>query len=872
MKIIDVKIFCGKNIYSHKKCIRMDLDLEGYAETSSAQIPEFTTKLIEMLPELRKHRCGIDVEEGFLIRLKEGTYLAHISEHIILALQNIVGSDVAYGKAREIQDERYYIVFEYESSELAVKAAKLAVDIINSLIYGGFINIDARIKELETTYIRSMLGPTTKRICEIANEKGIPYTRISNRSLVCLGYGVNTKYIEASITNETSTVGVDISMDKMLTKNILSMHEIPVPKGFLIHSTLELLLKAKEISYPIVLKPQYGNQGRGVFVNIKNSKEALRIFNKLKKEYESIILEEYITGDDFRVLLVDYKVVAVSKKYKPMVIGNGKNTILELIKIINKDPLRGREHEKPMSTIKIDEELITSISKNGYSLNMILERGKILELRESANISTGGFSEDKTDIISKENIEICERAARAINLNICGLDICAKDISKSIYEYDGYIIEVNACPGTRMHEYPKIGRKRNVSEKIIDMIYKNGYKDIPIISVTGTNGKTTVTRLISYIMEKAKYNIGMAVTGGIYIKGKKIVAGDTTGPISARSVLLNPEIDAAVLETARGGLIREGLFYNEADVGIITNITNDHIGIDGINTLEELAHAKSLVIECVKKNGTVVFNADDEYSMKIKNRATCSEEILFSRDKNNIFIKESIEKGNTVVYEESGKIKIVSNGNSEILIDTKNIALTAKGLLEFNIENAMAAICGLLAVKVDKKVIVEGLEEFNSDYKNNPGRFNIFNIQERNVILDYGHNVEGFKVVSKSIEKFKGTKIGIIGMPGDRKDEDIKEIAQISMSIFDKIYIKEDINKRGRKPGEVSKIIDNELRKNGYKKKDIKIISDEERALEKAFDESSKGDTIIIFCDDYEKIANFVRNKTSEELREEIMA
>ncbi len=869
MKIIDVNIFEGRNIYSHKKCIRMDLDLEGYCETPSNKIEGFNKTLLKLLPELKTHRCGIDEERGFLIRLQEGTYLAHICEHMIIALQNRIGINAAYGKAREIQGDKYYIIYQYEYKNTALEAARLAIDIINTITKGNSFNLKPRIEALKETLANEQLGPSTLAICSEAKKRGIPILRLGEKSMFQLGYGKHNKIIEATICSETSGTSIDIACDKLLTKELLSGQCIPVATGSKVQNSLDLLLKAENIGYPIVVKPTYGNQGKGVFVNIKNEKQALEAYNILIKDYKDIMIEKFITGRDYRVCMVDGEVAAVSERIPPYVVGNGASTVKQLISEVNKDERRGKGHEKPLTKVKMDEALTAHISKYGYALNSILPDGTKLTLRENANLSTGGIAIDCTDLICKENIEICKRAAKAIGLNICGIDICCNDISVPLEE-QGSIIEINAAPGIRMHHYPYSGKRRNVAGAIVDMMFKDGNSSIPVVSVTGTNGKTTTTRLIAHTLSLRGHNVGMTTTGGIYIGNKCIHKGDTTGYLSAMTLLMNKEIDAAVLETARGGIIKKGLAYDLADVAVITNITEDHLGLDGIDTLEELASVKALVGEAVKNEGYVVLNADDSMSRTIVNRMK-SKIIFFSKDKENDLLRENINRGGYGIYSDNGYIYVEKGGNSVPLGKINNISITIKGKLKYNVENSMAACAALVGIGVDYATIRKGLTSFQSNEEQNPGRFNMYSVNGATVILDYAHNIEGYKAVLEGAKAIKHKRfIGIIGVPGDRLDSNILQVGNIAGSYFNYIYIKEDEDKRGRKSGEVAKLLEKGVLDSGFNSKNIKTVLNESEALEDAIYSSKPGDLVIVFFEKFEPLVNLVKDKIRCEQEEKI--
>jgi cyanophycin synthetase len=869
MKIIDVNIFEGRNIYSHKKCIRMELDLEGYCETPSNQIQGFNKRLLELLPELYKHRCGIDEDMGFVKRLEEGTYLAHICEHSIIAIQNMIGINIKYGKARVIEGDRYYIIYQYEYVNTALEVGKLAVDIMNTLIKNLDFDLAPRLEELKEILLNEQLGPSTLAICEEAKKRGIPVLRIGERSMFQLGYGKHSKMIEATICSETGGLAVDIACDKLLTKDLLSNQCIPIAQGGKVQNSLDLFLKAESIGYPIVIKPRYGNQGKGVFVNIKNEKQALEAYNILSKNYNDIMIEKFIVGRDFRACVVDGKVIAVAERIPPYVIGDGISTVKELIDELNKDERRGRGHEKPLTKIKFDEALNAYIGKNGYDMNSVPPKDYKLTLRENANLSTGGIAIDCTDIICEENIEILRRAAITVGLNICGIDVCCNDISKPLTQ-GGAIIEINAAPGIRMHHYPYMGESRNVAGSIVDMMFKEK-KSVPLVAVTGTNGKTTTTRLISHTLSLLGHNVGMTTTGGIYVNNKCISTGDTTGYRSAMTLLMNKELDAVVLETARGGIVRKGLAYDLADVGVITNIAEDHLGLDGINTLEDLAKVKALVGEAVKDDGYTVINADDEMSKTIVDRMK-SNIIFFSKSKDNPLLRANIEKGGYGIYCYNNFIYVEKDDNAVPISKIENVSITMNGKLKYNIENAMAACAALVGLKVDYSVIRKGLTTFQCNEEQNPGRFNMFDVNGVSVVLDYGHNMDGYRAVVESIKAMCSKRIiGVIGVPGDRLDSNIFQVGKIAGENFDYIYIKEDIDKRGRKPEEVAKILESGVMTSSFNSNNVEIILDEVEALNKAIDNANPGDLVIVFFEEYEPLLSLVKEKIKAAAEEKIV-
>ena len=736
---------------------------------------------------------------------------------------------------------------------------------INSLIKSSPINFNGRLQEIKQTLQRETIGPSTKSICDAAKNYGLPVTELGKSGIYQIGYGKQGRIIEAAISNKTNCVGVDISCDKFLTKQLLDIQNIPVAEGRKVFNIIGLLREAEFIGYPVVIKPQYGNKGKGVMLNLKNEKELIKAYTSLLKITKDIIIEKYVKGNDYRICVVDYKVVAASLRVVPFVIGDGKSNIKALINILNNDPLRGQDHEKPLTTIKFDKELCNCLYRQNMSLDYIPNKGEKVILRENANLSTGGIAVDCTDDVCDENIDYCIRAAKALGLDICGVDICTEDISIPIDKQNGIVMEVNAAPGIRMHHFPSQGKKRDVGKAIVDMLYEGRPSNIPVISVTGTNGKTTTTRMIGHVLKMMGMTTGITSTDGIYINDKCIHKGDDSGFNSAKTLLLNRDVEAVVLETARGGLVRRGLAYDLADVAVITNITNDHLGLDGIDSMEDLMFVKSLVGEEVKENGYTVINADDKYSKRILDRISC-EKIYFSKSKDNELIKENINDGKIAVFIEDNNICVINNHRKYLIMSIDELPISYNGILTYNIENAMAACAALVGLNIDYCMISKGFSDF-MPCDDNEGRFNMFEYYGRKVILDYGHNIEGYKAVLSCINKLKTKNrlIGVVGVPGDRQDNVIKEIGEICCEYLDEIIIKEDKDRRGRSIGEVSQLLKISMLKNSNKK-NVKVYLDEVDALEYAIKISKKDDIIIVFYENIEPLLNYINNNEQERI------
>ncbi len=861
MEIRDIKVYRGRNIYSHNRVIKLTVDLGVYADIPTINIPGFNQKLLQYLPGLKNHRCSMERPDGFIQRLSEGTYLAHVIEHCAIEILNALGHDINFGQARDIDGTAYAIVYGFRDQISGVEAGKLAVRLVDALIVNRELDLNGELDVIASKSIESNLGPSTKAIAKAALDREIPVTQVGNSSILQLGYGKYSKRIEATITDNTSCVAVDIACDKLLTKELLGNVGIPVPEGGICTNLDEAMAIVQRLGKAVVLKPQRGNQGKGVSTDLRASRDIEKAFEYAKEFDDSVIVEEFIEGRDYRVLVIDNKVIAVAQRIPAHVVGNGQNSIEELIYIENSTPNRGKCHEKPLTKIEIDDVTIDILQKQGYDLKSIPKGNEKVLLKPGSNLSTGGIAIDCTDKIHPQNRELAIRAASTIGLDIAGIDITCKDISIPIAKGTGGVIEVNAAPGLRMHLYPSRGKSRDVGRDIVDMLYPKGVPhSIPIISVTGTNGKTTTVRMISHIFKVYGHSVGMTTTEGIYIDDKLLMGGDTTGPLSAQMLLSNRDIDIAVLETARGGIIRSGLGYDLTDVGILTNISKDHLGLDGIYTLEDLLHVKSLVVEAIKDSGYAILNADDPIVIRAVPNIRANI-IYFSTHANNIFVHRHLAKGGTSVFVKDGTITIGVGEQVKQGVYIPQVPATFGGKLTHNVENTLAAVSAAYALKVPIATIRKAMYSFYSDEIQNPGRFNIFSIRDFRIIIDYGHNIAGYLTVLETVKKMGATRlIGIIGVPGDRDDGAIAEIGKISGEVFDRLIIKEDTDLRGRHKGEVAKLLKLGALSSGIANDQISIIYDEEDALKFAISRAMAGDLIVIFYEKLKPILNIIKN------------
>ncbi|HHT65774.1 MAG TPA: cyanophycin synthetase [Clostridiales bacterium] len=866
MLIRELKAYNSRNIYSHQKVIKMIVDLEKWDNIPTNQIPKFNQRLLELLPGLAAHYCSLGYEGGFKRRLDEGTYLAHVIEHSALEILNQVGQPVSFGQARRIKNTSCYtIVFAQREEHAGLEAGKTAVQMVKAITTDTTFDITERLNRIQELSWKFGLGPSTRAIADAALDRGIPVTRIGKGSIIQLGYGKYHKKIEGTLTDNTSCISVDMACDKTVTKELLEQAGIPVPKGGVCRTIKEAIQTAEEIGYPVVLKPVNGNQGKGVSLNIQCPEEIPEAFRIAAAFSENILVEEYINGNDYRILVVGNQVSAVSLRIPANVIGDGRHTIAQLVELKNKDERRGEDHERPLTKIKLDEISMAILKKQGYLPDSIPKKGIRVYLKMSGNLSTGGEAVDYTDRIHPDNQQIAIRAAKIIGLDIAGIDIKCKNIDKPLTLGQGAVIEVNASPGIRMHLYPSKGKVRKVGNAIVDMLFPYGSKhSVPIVSVTGTNGKTTTTRMISHILKTRGMRVGMTTTDGIYIDDNCIMKGDTTGPASAKMLLTDKSIDVAVLETARGGIIRSGLGYDLADIGVLTNISEDHIGLDGVNSLEDMLHVKSLVIEAVKSNGHVVLNADDQMVVQAAGHSKASI-IYFSLQEDNLIVHKHISDGGIAVFLKDNYITLATGNGLLKSLSIIQVPSVYGGKLKYNIENCLAAFSAAYALNIPLQIIERALTSFYCNEIHNPGRFNIFNIRDFRVVVDYGHNLAGYASITEAVKKMGGSRlIGIIGAPGDRSDSSIHSMGKIAGKSFHQIIIKEDRVLRGRQAGEVSHLLMKGVLSSGLPKHAVTMIRNEDEALRAAIQNAAAGDIIVVFYEDLECIMNIINQETTK--------
>jgi cyanophycin synthetase len=852
MKILSINAMKGPNYWSVRrhKLIVMVLDLEEMEQRPSNTIDGFKIRIETMFPAMFEHRCSVGTPGGFFERVEEGTWMGHIIEHIALEIQTMAGMDVGFGRTRDYGESGVYnVVFAYMEEKVGRYAAQAAVNICEALIEGKAYDLSSDIQEMRELRENERLGPSTGSIIEEAEARGIPWIRLNKYSLCQLGYGANQKRIQATVTSETSSIGVEIACDKEDTKYLLEQAEVPVPRGEIIRRESSLKEACDYVRYPLVVKPVGGNHGRGITVNVKTYEDAVVAFAAAKEVSAAVIIEKFVVGDDYRILVINHKLVAAAKRTPAHVIGDGKSSVQQLVDEVNKDPRRGYGHENVLTQITINDLTKTIIAAKGYTLESVIAAGERLVLKDTANLSTGGTAEDITDIVHPSNISMSERISKIIDLDICGIDIMTNDITQPLEETGGAVLEVNAAPGFRMHLAPTSGLPRNVAAPVIDKLFPKGSNGrIPIVAVSGTNGKTTTTRLIAHMAKMTGKRVGYTTTDGVYIQNRLLMKGDCTGPASAEFVLRDPTVNYAVLECARGGLLRAGLAFGKCDVGIVTNVAADHLGLKGIHTLEQLAKVKGVIPETVLPEGYAILNADDPYVYEMRRNIECNL-ALFSMDENNPHVKALQRKGGISAIYENGFVTICRGEWKMRVMKAEDIPLTFGGKAKFMIQNVLAAVLAAHVQGMSIEDMKVALESFIPSASLTPGRLNMFKFKDFTILLDYAHNPAGMRALKDFTDQIEATlKVGIIAGIGDRREEDTNEMGAIAAEMFDEVIIRQDKNLRGKSEQEIIKMLhDGILAKDPNKK--TTIIPSEREAILHAVRNATKG-SLIVLCSD----------------------
>ncbi len=871
MKILSSNVYVGPSVYAHFPTIRHVVDIGILEQWPSVKLGEnFINRLIEVLPGLSGHGCSYGEPGGFIRRLKEdeGTWIAHIWEHVCIELQCMAGTDVSFGKTRGNGEEgQYNMVYEYTQRDVGLEAGQLGRSLLISLMpeevqsqLDTKLADDFDFAEELNAFIRfaqrKAFGPSTGSLVQAAEDRGIPWLRLNQYSLVQFGHGKYQQRIQATITSQTNHIAVEISCDKEDTHNLLSDLGLPVPQQRMIYSESQAVRAAQRIGYPVVLKPLDANHGRGVSINLTTPEQIIEAFHHAKEHGKSraVLVESFLTGFDHRMLVVNGDLVAVAKRVPGHVVGDGKNTIGQLVDIVNEDPRRGVGHEKVLTRLEFDKQANRLLEEADLTTESVLPEGEIFYLCSTANLSTGGTAIDLTDVVHPDNKAMAERAIKAVGLDIGGVDFLTADITQSYKDAGGGIVEVNAAPGFRMHVAPSEGKPRDVSGKVMEMLFPLGTPSrIPVAGITGTNGKTTTSRMLSHILKTAGHCVGMTSTDGVYIDGHLTVKGDMTGPVSSKIVLRDPTVDIAVLETARGGILRSGLGYRESDVAAVLNVQEDHLGLRGVDTVEQLAEVKRIVVEVAKD--TAVLNADDPCCLKMADHTKAKHICYVTVNPGHGLVREHIRSGGRAVVLEKGingdMITIYDNGAHIPLLWTHLMPATLEGKAMHNVQNAMFAAAMAYSLGKTLDDIRHGLRSFNTTFFQAPGRMNVYDQHSFRVILDYAHNKDGIRYMSELASKLEvqGKRVAVLAGPGDRRDQDIVDIAKAAADHFDIFICKADDNRRGRGHDEVPSMMRDALLNYGIKDEAILLIPDETEAVDKALSLGAADDLVMIFGD-----------------------
>ena len=866
MRILNRNVYVGPSHYAKFPVIRLELDLGALEQWPTGKLGNgFIDGLLVALPGLSEHGCSYREPGGFIRRMREGegTWLGHVLEHVAIELQNVAGEDVTFGKTRSISDDRpgvYSVVYEYAQREEGIAAGELALKLLDSLLPADLrtaTDDSWNWEEERDGFIRyaqrRALGPSTMSLVRAAEERGIPWLRLNQQSLVQLGHGKYQQRIQATVTGRTPHIAVELASDKEETNKILGSLGLPVPRQELVTSQTDALKAARRLGGPVVLKPYNGNHGRGITINVTGEDEIRAGFEAAREHSRSVIVETYLAGDDHRLLVVNGELIAATRRTPGHVVGDGRRTVAELVEVVNSDPRRGVGHEKVLTKLKLDREAELMLERKGYTADSVPPAGETVPLRSTANLSTGGTATDVTDIIHPDNRAMAERAVRAVGLDVGGVDFLSTNIAESYKSIGGGICEVNAAPGFRMHIAPSEGTPRDAAGPVIDMLFPPGTPSrVPIAAVTGTNGKTTTARMLAHIAKMAGYTPGLTTTDGVYIDGARTVEGDMTGPVSARMVLADPQIDLAVLETARGGLVRSGMGVGEVDVGAVINVASDHLGLKGIDTLEQLAEVKRIVVEVARE--CAVLNADDPNVMKMSAYTDAKVICYVTMNPSHPLVREHIRAGGRACALEAGvnghMITLYDKGSHIPLLWTHLIPATLEGRAMHNVQNAMVAAAMAFSLGIKLDAIRHGLRTFDTTFFQAPGRMNVFSEHPFKVIMDYAHNAHAVAVMADFAQRLDaGRRIVVVAGPGDRRDEDLREIANAVAGKFDHYICRRDDSLRGRDGDEVPRIIATALRAAGVAEAAITAIPDEQQAVDAALRMGRPGDLVLVFAD-----------------------
>jgi cyanophycin synthetase len=883
LRILETRVYRGPNYWAYDKAVHLLVDLGSLEDWPTDALPGFTDELLRLLPGLVDHTCGVGRRGGFVERLREGTWLGHVAEHVALQLQREAGGEQRRGKTRGAgRRGRYNVIYGYSDDRVGVAAGHLAVRLVNHLVEPDpGLDFDAELERFILQAERTAFGPSTQAIIDEAAARDIPWLRLNDYSLVQLGQGVYQQRIRATMTSKTGSLAVDVAGDKEQTNRLLAAAGLPVPKAVSVRDVDEAVAAARRIGFPVVVKPLDGNHGRGVQLDLGSEEEVAAAFPAAQAEARRgwVVVERHVAGEDYRVLVVGGKMVAVAERVPAHVTGDGTRTVAQLVEETNADPRRGVGHEKVLTRVRVDDAAVELVRAQGFELDDVPPKGTTVKLTLTGNMSTGGISIDRTDEAHPDNVEIAEEAARVVGLDVAGIDFIVPDIAEPVRETGGAIVEVNAAPGFRMHTHPTVGEPQYVAKPVVDLLFPPGSPSrIPIVAVTGTNGKTTTARMIAHIFKGMGRQVGLTTTDGILIDERLVVAADASGPRSARMVLQNPRVDFAVFEVARGGILREGLGYERNDVGVVLNVSSDHLGMRGIDTLRQLAAVKQVVVEAVPRDGHGVLNADDPLVAAM--RRHCSGGLVyFSMEDGNELVDAHCRRGGRAIVLEDGRlgegIVLRQGRRSTLIAPTGAVPATFGGRARMNVANAMAAAAAALAAGAHVHDIRAGLRSFTTSYEVAPGRLNMFEVDGFRVLVDYCHNAAGMRMLGDFVDRLaeppKGgdvvarRRIGVIASPGDRRDKDIRELGEVAADHFDALLVREDRNLRGRQPGEVAELVAAGVRAavaRGARCRSLEVVADEMAAAKLALDRANPGDLVVLCADRVDEIVDELQSRT----------
>jgi len=890
LRVLSQRVYRGPNVWSYEQAIHLVVDLGILEEYPTDLLPGFTERLVELLPGLQRHTCSIGTPGGFVQRMQDGTWLGHVAEHVALQLQQEAGHDLRRGKTRSVRGKagQYNVILGYIDETVALAACELAVRLVNDLVeHDEAFDFEAELDAFLRLAQRQAYGPSTMAILEEAVSRDIPWQRLNRGSLVQLGQGVHAKRFRATMTSLTGALAVDIASDKDLTAQLLASAGLPVPKSELVRDVDAAVAAARRIGYPVVVKPLDGNHGRGVCLDLRDEQDVRESFPIAQDQSRrgSVMVESFVTGKDYRCLIIGGRMQAIAERVPAHVVGDGEHTVAELVDITNEDPRRGVGHEKVLTKIKVDEAAVELVQSQGYAMDAVVPSGEMVKLALTANMSTGGISIDRTWDAHPDNVDVAEEAARLIGLDVAGIDFICPDITEPVRETGGAICEVNAAPGFRMHTHPTVGEPQFIAKPVVDLLFPPGSPSrVPIIAVTGTNGKTTTSRMISHIFKGLGRKVGMTSTDGVVIDERLVIKADASGPRSARMVLQNPRVDLAVMEVARGGIIREGLGYDRNDVAVVTNVAADHLGLKGIDTLEQLAAVKRVVVEAVPRSGYAVLNADDPNVRAMRRR--CSGSVVWfslkapGSDERTMIDEHCRRGGRAVVLEETerGEMIVIRQGRRTMqLAFTHLLPSTFEGTARMNVANALAAAGAAFALGAPLQDIRQGLRTFTTSYYLSPGRMNLLTVTGRQIIVDYCHNAAGMRMLGDFAQRYAdrqeergagGTvrRIGLVATAGDRRDDDMAELGAVAAEYFDSIIVRDDAHLRGRAPGEQAEHVARGIRQSQEAGRarctEVEVVLNELDATDRALEIAEPGDLVVLCVDKHAQVMERLEQRT----------